>query len=199
LEHIFEPFFTTKTIGKGTGLGLATVYGIVKQNNGFVYAYSEPNQGSTFRIYLPQADEKVATVRAPVPTSIAPRGKGETVLLVEDNPALQKVYKLFLDGLGYSLLSAQTPEVALQLAAQHPEIQLLLTDVVMPGMNGRQLAEKIRELNPEILVLFMSGYTADILANRGVQENKMHFIGKPFSRDALARKLRALFEPSGTR
>ncbi|MCF7817657.1 MAG: response regulator [Kiritimatiellales bacterium] len=193
LAQIFEPFFTTKEVGKGTGLGLATVYGIAKQNNGFIYAYSEPGQGTTFKIYLPQAERKIEPQNAPAPVS-APNGRGETILLVEDNPALQKVYKRFFDGLGYTLLSAESPEEALRLSGLHPEIHLLLTDVVMPGMNGRELADKIRESNLGIQVLFMSGYTADILVDRGVREDHMAFIAKPFSRDELADKLRTLLD-----
>ncbi|MBN2685158.1 MAG: response regulator [Pontiellaceae bacterium] len=191
LAHIFEPFFTTKEVGKGTGLGLATVYGIAKQNNGFVYAYSEPSQGATFKIYLPRTTQKIVAQNTTAPAS-TPKGRGETILLVEDNPSLNKAYQRIMDGFGYTLLSAQTPEDALRLSELHPEIHLLLTDVVMPGMNGRQLAEKIREYHPKMKVLFMSGYTADILALRGVQENQIDFIGKPFSRDELANKLRAL-------
>jgi CheY-like chemotaxis protein len=127
----------------------------------------------------------------PIPT---PKGRGETILLVEDDPALQKVYRLFIVGLGYTLLSAETPEDALRLSSQHADIDLMLTDVVMPNMNGRQLAAEIRKTHLEIKILFMSGYTADVLNDRGVQDNLQDFLSKPFSRDALANKLGAMFE-----
>jgi CheY-like chemotaxis protein len=194
LAHIFEPFFTTKDIGKGTGLGLATAYGIVKQNNGFVYAYSEPDMGTTFRIYLPQVPpedtETLVTARTETPGA-----KKETVLLVEDESSLRTVYKLFLDDLGYNVLLAETPKEALELSRHHPgDIHLLLTDVVMPGMNGRQLADLISAAKPGIKVLFMSGYTADVMIERGVLEHNKAFLAKPFSRDELARKLREVLE-----
>ncbi|MDA3874931.1 MAG: PAS domain S-box protein [Kiritimatiellae bacterium] len=190
LEKIFEPFFTTKEVGKGTGLGLATVYGIVKQNQGFIYPYSEPGQGTTFKVYLPQ-------IKNPSPESdggdAAPRlpdARGETVLLVEDEPALRDVYTLFLDELGYTVLSAETPEEALRVSAQHADvIQLLLTDVVMPGMNGKELSEAVRAINPSIKVLFMSGYSTDVIAHHGVLDQDADFIAKPFSYSDLARKV----------
>jgi PAS domain S-box-containing protein len=195
LAHIFEPFFTTKEVGKGTGLGLATVYGIVKQNHGFIYTYSEPDIVTTFRIYLPQFAAGAAQSAAAVTLKV-PAAKGETVLLVEDEPALMAVYKLFLDGLGYNVLLAGTPKEALELFSHHPgDIHLLLTDVVMPGMNGRKLAELIRTTKPDIKVLFMSGYTADVIIERGVLEQNKAFIAKPFSQNELARKVRAVLEP----
>jgi len=189
LSHIFEPFFTTKEVGEGTGLGLATVYGIVKQNEGFIYAYSEPGIGTTFKIYLPQAAE---AAQSNVPAAgRAPEAKGETVLLVEDESSLRTVYHSFLDNLGYTVLSAGTPEEALELLKGcSDEIHLLLTDVVMPGMNGRQLADRIRAVKPNLNVLFMSGYTADVMIQRGVLEQDKAFIAKPFSQTELARKVR---------
>ena len=194
LAQIFEPFFTTKEIGKGTGLGLATVYGIVKQNHGFIYAYSEPGQGATFKIYLPQvADEAVATTVSSA--AEAPAGRGETILVVEDEKSLREICRRFLEGLGYEFLVAETPGEALKLVDQHPgDIQLLLTDVVMPGMNGRQLANRISAAKPGIRVLLMSGYTADVMADRGVLEENTAFIGKPFTRDVLARKVREVLD-----
>jgi PAS domain S-box-containing protein len=197
LAHIFEPFFTTKEIGKGTGLGLATVYGIVKQNNGFVYAYSEPDMGTMFRIYLPQvAAEAAATAAAD--TAETPKGRKETILLVEDEDSLRTVYKLFLDDLGYNVLLAETPKEALELSARYPgDIHLLLTDVVMPGMNGRQLADRISAAKPNIKELFMSGYTADVMIERGVLEQNKAFISKPFTRDELARKVRSVLPDIG--
>ncbi|MEX2607614.1 MAG: PAS domain S-box protein [Kiritimatiellia bacterium] len=192
LAQIFEPFFTTKGVGEGTGLGLATVYGIVKQNNGFIHAYSEPDKGTTFKIYLPQA------AAMPEATSTAdkkesPRGRGETILLVEDDDMLRMTCGTALKTLGYKFLVAETPEDALKMVDQHPgDIQVLLTDVVMPGMDGRQLAERISANNPGIKVLFMSGYTADVIALRGVLDEGVQFLQKPFTRDDLACKLREL-------
>jgi PAS domain S-box-containing protein len=192
LTHVFEPFYTTKEVGKGTGLGLATVYGIVKQNNGFVYAYSELGIGTTFRIYLPQTESESME---PPDTGAAevPKGRGETILLVEDEPSLRTVYKLFLNDLGYKVLTTETSKEALELSKRHSgDIHLLLTDVVMPGMNGRQMADLIGAAKPDIKVLFMSGYTADVMAERGVLEKNTAFIAKPFTRDELARKVHAV-------
>lgn len=192
--HLFEPFFTTKEVGRGTGLGLATVYGIVKQNRGFIQVDSEPAQGSIFRIYLPVCQQSADThdVIAPAP---APVGHGETILLVEDEVSLRMTCGIFLEALGYKLLSAESPEVALTLAAGHPgDIHLLLTDVIMPGMNGRQLADRLLQVRPDVRCLFMSGYTADAIADRGVLDEDINFIQKPFTRDMLARKISEVLE-----
>jgi len=195
LAHIFEPFFTTKDVGKGTGLGLATVYGIVKQNNGFIYAYSEPGIGTTFRIYLPQVEAGAVKTAATCAVKV-PGAKGETILLVEDEPSLRAVYKMFLDDLGYNVLLAETSKDALELSKRHPgDIHLLLTDVIMPGMNGRQLADLVCAEKPDINVLFMSGYTADVVVESGVLEQNKAFISKPFTRDELACKIRDILEP----
>ena len=196
LAQIFEPFFTTKGIGEGTGLGLATVYGIVKQNNGFIDTYSEPDKGTTFKIYFPQiateAAEPLGTRTPEVPT-----GQGETILLVEDEKSIRVPCSLFLDALGYHVLLAETPGDALKMADRHPgDIHLLLTDVVMPGMDGLQLATRLGAARSDLKVLFMSGYTADVMAQRGVQEQGMSFIAKPFMRDDLARKVREVLEGS---
>ena len=199
LSQIFEPFFTTKGMGagKGTGLGLATVYGIVKQNNGFIYATSDPGKGTTFRIYLPQTPVEAAGLAVTERTE-APRGHGETILLVEDENSLRRICRLFLTALGYNVLEAETPGEALKLSHQSPcTIRLLLTDVVLPGMDGRQMARRINAANPDIKVLFMSGYTADVIADRGVLEQHAAFIGKPFTRDELARKIHTMLESSG--
>ena len=198
LGSIFEPFFTTKELGKGTGLGLATVYGIVKQNNGFINVYSEVGQGTTFTIYLPR--HRGTAVQAP-PESAAgtlPRGQ-ETILLVEDEPALLRVIAMKLHDLGYTVLAAVTPGDALRLAGEHSrKISLLITDVVMPEMNGRELANNILSLYPHIRHIFMSGYTADVIARHGVLDEGNHFIQKPFSANALAAKVReALDSPKG--
>jgi PAS domain S-box-containing protein len=194
LAQIFEPFFTTKGVGKGTGLGLATVYGIVKQNNGLIDVTSEPGKGSTFKIYLPEiAAEPVATTGAS--KAEAPRGRGETILLVEDEKSLRVTCGWFMEALGYKVLVAETPGEALKMTARHPgDIHVLLTDVVMPGMDGRQLAQRISAVKPGVKVLFMSGYTADVIAQRGVLEEGLQFLSKPFTRDALAHKLRQVIE-----
>ncbi len=194
LAQVFEPFFTTKGVGKGTGLGLATVYGIVKQNSGFIYAYSEPGKGTTFKIYLPElAAETVATNVTNKTES--PQGRGETVLLVEDEKSLRVTCRLFLEGLGYKVLVAETPGAALKVMERHSgDIDVLLTDVVMPEMDGGQLAKCIGAVKPGIKVLFMSGYTADVIAQRGVLNEGVQFIPKPFTRDDLARKMCEILE-----
>ena len=189
LDQIFEPFFTSKGVGQGTGLGLSTVYGIVKQNNGFINVYSEPGKGTTFRIYLPRyAGQAVDTQReraAEIPLS-----HGETVLVVEDEPALLTMAKMMLEKLGYRVLAAGTPGEAIGLAEEHAsEIHLLITDVVMPEMNGRDLAERLQSLYPGMKILFMSGYTANVIAHRGVLDEGMNFIQKPFSMKDIATKV----------
>jgi PAS domain S-box-containing protein len=188
--HLFEPFFTTKGIGRGTGLGLATVYGIVKQNEGFINVYSEPGKGSTFRIYLPRHAGPAA--EAPKATdSHTPKGRGETVLVVEDEEAILKLTKKILERLGYLVLAAGTPAEAIEISGQPGiHIHLLITDVVMPGMNGRELADRLRQMHPGLKYLFMSGYTANAIAHHGVLDSGVLFIQKPFSASDLARKVR---------
>jgi PAS domain S-box-containing protein len=189
LPQIFDPFFTTKEQGKGTGLGLSTVYGIVKQNNGLVEVDSEPDQGAIFRIYLPSiASETVATKSS---LTENPAGGTETVLLVEDEAALLNLGQTILQHLGYTVLTADTPRAAIQLVRNHAgEIHLLITDVVMPEMNGRELAQQLSALRPAMHCLYMSGYTADIISHHGVLDPGIHFIQKPFSIDDLARAVR---------
>ena len=190
IEHLFEPFFTTKGVGQGVGLGLSSVYGIVSQNGGFIDVASEPGSGSTFAIYLPrhrEQDRPAQGERAKAPDS----GGHETVLLVEDEPAILQVGRRMLEARGYTVLTAPTPDAALQLVRQHAgTIDLLITDVIMPGMDGRELAGQITSLHPETRQLFMSGYTADVIASRGVLEEGVNFIEKPFSASALAAKVR---------
>jgi CheY-like chemotaxis protein len=193
-SKIFEPFFTTKGPGKGTGLGLATVYGIVKQNNGFITLYSEPEAGTTFKIFIPrQADQAVGAVEAGAVEAL-PRG-GETVLLVEDEKAILDMGKKMLGSLGYRVLDAASPVMALERAEKHTgDLHLLITDVVMPEMNGRDLSNQLKTQHPGLETLFMSGYTADVIAHRGVLDAGVHFIQKPFSKRDLAVKVRLVLD-----
>jgi len=194
VDHIFEPFFTTKGAGKGTGLGLSTVYGIVKQNNGFINVYSEPGKGATFKIYLARHEAEAQSQREKEVSEIL-RGQGETVLIVEDEQAILTLSKKILEQLGYKALTAASPGQALALAQDYAgEIHLLITDVIMPEMNGRQLAEDVQALYPKIEVLFMSGYTANVIAHRGVLDEGVNFIQKPFSLRDLAVKVRRALE-----
>ena len=190
-ERLFEPFFTTKEVGKGTGLGLATVYGIVKQNNGFIDVTSEPGKGTRFEICLPRhvaADR----VRAPLEALKGPFARGqETILVVEDEPAILDMTKTMLKRLGYTVLTASTPGEAIQLTGAYAgEIHLLMTDVVMPEMNGRDLAKNLLTGFPGLKRLFMSGYTADVIAHHGVLDEGVPFIQKPFSKKDLAARVR---------
>jgi len=189
-DHIFEPFYTTKEIGKGTGLGMATVYGIVRQNNGIINVYSEPGIGTTFRIYLPAYIEKHAGAAESGMAGAVSGGK-ETVLLVEDEPMLLELGRNMLEILGYNVLKAGTPGEAIRLAGESAgDIDLLLTDVVMPEMNGRDLAGRLQTLYPGMKCLFTSGYTANVIAHHGVLEEGVHFLQKPFTPQELALKLR---------
>ncbi len=190
MGHLFEPFFTTKEVGKGTGLGLASVYGMVKQNNGFINVYSEPGQGTTFKVYLPRHKAKSASLPEKAPSRPAERGH-ETILLVEDEPAILKMTTMMLERLGYAVLAAATPGEAIRLAHEHAgEIHMLMTDVVMPEMNGRNLAGNLLSIYPDLKRLFMSGYTADVIAHHGVLDEGVYFIQKPFSMKDLAAQVR---------
>jgi PAS domain S-box-containing protein len=194
LDKIFEPFFTTKAIGQGTGLGLATVYGIVKQNDGFINAYSEPDSGTTFRIYLPRYAGQALGDRC-VSKATIPNGRGEVLLVVEDDASILKLADRLLTGFHYRVLQANTPAEALKLAETYSGyISLLITDVVMPGMNGRELYEQLTIRHPDLKCLYMSGYTADVIAHRGILEEGVNFIQKPFDRKDLARKVRLAIE-----
>jgi len=188
-DKIFEPFFTTKTIGKGTGLGLSTVYGIVKQNNGFINVYSEPGKGTTIKIFLSRHSEQPLEDTRKIPESI-PSGHGETVLIVEDEPSILKLAERILKELGYSVLTAESPSQIKQLFAEAPiQIDLLFTDVVMPEMNGKDLSRQLQETCPDMKTLFMSGYTADGIAHHGILDEGVNFIAKPFSVSDLAKKV----------
>jgi PAS domain S-box-containing protein len=188
--RIFEPFFTTKEVGKGTGLGLATVYGIVKQSGGSVWVYSEVDQGTTFKIYFPSIEGNAERIKADTEISELSAGV-ETVLLVEDEEVVREMAMEILQECGYQVLQAKDGQEALLLARQHAgEIHLMLTDVVMPRMSGRELTKHLTPLRPDMRVLYMSGYTDDAIVHHGVLDEGTAFIGKPFSMQALARKVR---------
>lgn len=194
IDRIFEPFFTTKELGKGTGLGLATVYGIVRQNNGFVNVYSEPAQGSTFKIYLPRHAAPIG--EQPEEAAVLPvPGGHETILLAEDEPAILEMVREVLSGCGYRVLAAASPREAIRIAREHQgQIDLLITDVIMPEMNGQELAETLRGLFPRSRKLFMSGYTDDVIVHHGVLAEGVHFLQKPFTIQALAVKVREVLD-----
>jgi CheY-like chemotaxis protein len=194
LAHIFEPFYTTKERGKGTGLGLATVYGIVKQSNGYIVVDSAPGKGTTFQIYLPQHIGKPATEEREVDSGEKLRGS-ESILLVEDSEPLRKLAQTFLESAGFRVMSAEHGEDALQVASRHGKtFDLLLTDVVMPGMNGRVLAEHLLPRQPGMRVLYMSGYTDSFIAGHGVLEPGTHLLHKPFTDEVLIRKVREVLD-----
>jgi len=189
LERVFEPFFTTKETGKGTGLGLAMVYGIVKQHEGNIWAYSEPGQGTTFKVCLPRVDLPTqglqTTKRQPA------KGGSETILILEDEEAVLAIAQRVLTRAGYGVLPARNPEEADALSAQHgDEIALLLTDVVLPGKNGREVFGGLAAQNPALRVLYMSGYTGNAIVHHGVLDTGTPFLAKPFSPDGLLRKVR---------
>ncbi len=189
LDQIFEPFFTTKKIGKGTGLGLATIHGIVKQNNGYINVYSEPGHGTTFRIYIPSNQKDFPTTTNSNSKTVS-AGNQERILLVEDEQSIRKMTKSMLETLGYKVIEVGTPEEAIAKVSNSPTaFDLLITDVIMPGMNGRDLADHLIKLSANLKVLFMSGYTADIIASRGVINRDVYFLSKPFSMNQLAEKV----------
>jgi CheY-like chemotaxis protein len=193
-KHIFEPFFTTKRPNEGTGLGLATVYGIVKQSHGWIWVYSEPGNGTAFKIYLPRL--AAAAGEAPIPGAAAGRQRGsETVLVVEDQEEVRGLAAGVLRRYGYTVLEAADGPGALALAAGHGgRIDVLLTDVVLPGINGRELAEQLAVVRPQVKVVFTSGYTQDVIAHRGVLDRDVSYIGKPYTPEGLAAKVREVLE-----
>jgi CheY-like chemotaxis protein len=191
-EHIFEPFFTTKDIGQGTGLGLSTVYGIVKQSGGYIWVDSELGKGTTFRIYLPPAVIKQAATQ--FAETLLTTGTG-TILLVEDEENVRTLARLVLEECGYQVIEAGDGKQALEICKKGDrKIDLLMTDVVMPQMGGRELAENLAEIDPGIKVLFTSGYTDDAVVRHGITDTTMNFIQKPFSLDILAQKVREILD-----
>ncbi|MCC6465416.1 MAG: response regulator, partial [Planctomycetes bacterium] len=192
--RIFEPFFTTKGVGRGTGLGLATVFGIVKQNGGLIGVYSEPGRGTTFRIYLPRVQE---TAMAEPQTAVheAPTGRGETLLLVEDDRALRELCTEILLTGGYRVIAAEDGRHALQLAAaQSPDIAMVVTDVVMPGMRAPEFINLLHVTRPGLPVLYMSGYTENAIVHQGVVEPGIQFLQKPFGQNSLLVRVRELLD-----
>jgi PAS domain S-box-containing protein len=194
--HLFEPFFTTKAIGKGTGLGLATVYGIVKQNYGFINVYSEPGQGTTFTVHLPRHRDPGEPARTMTTGAVGQLSRGhETILVVEDDPAVLKLTVRMLEELGYTVVAAQSPGEAIRLTGGcTADIRILVTDVIMPGMNGPDLAAALLALSPQLKCLYVSGYTADVITHRGVLEEGVHFLQKPFAIGELAAKIREMLD-----
>ncbi len=194
VAHIFEPFFTTKESGQGTGLGLSTVYGIVKQSGGYIWVYSEPGKGTTFKVYLPRVTELAESKTGAVQPPGAGKGS-ETILLVEDEEAVRELASRILSAKGYSVVVAKSTQEAEQLATKHAgEIHLLLTDIIMPGTSGRELARRITERHPRTRVLYMSGYTDNVLAQGGVLEAGLSFLQKPFTPGALVQKVRDVLD-----
>ena len=189
-SRIFEPFFTTKEKGKGTGLGLSTVYGIIKQSGGYVLAQSEVGRGTTFSIYLPRVEEP-AEIAGVTRAAQSATGGSETVLLVEDEESVRQLVRETLEAKGYKVLEADHGAAALQIASDyHGPIDMLITDVVMPGMSGRELSEQLSASDPDIKILYLSGYTEDAVVHQGVLEPGTSFLQKPFTLQALARKVR---------
>ena len=191
---IFEPFYTTKEKGKGTGLGLSTVYGIVKQHGGSIWVYSEPGRGTTFKVYLPGVDEPAEEEETAPPASVRASREPETVLVVEDDESVHDLVRRILSGAGYEALVARSGHEALALAKEAKAIHLLLTDVIMPEMSGRVVAEKVAAFHPGVKILYMSGYTDDVVAHHGILEEGVHFLQKPFTSHSLASKVREVLE-----
>ena len=196
-ERVFEPFFTTKATGEGTGLGLATVYGIVKQNNGFIEVSSEPGHGTVFSIYI--AEQQPPKKKIINDESIlTPDSTGKTILVVEDEEAIRDLCTQMLENFGFRVLSSSDPIKALEMVREnHEKVDLLITDVIMPGINRRELSSRLKNLLPQVKTLFMSGYTADVIERHEVTESHVHFIQKPFSQTELAGKIQEILVSQG--
>ncbi len=188
MRRIFEPFFTTKAVGQGTGLGLATVFGAVKQNHGLIDVYSEPGTGTIFRIYLPRTGAQLSD--QPNASAVNPQGRGETVLVAEDDQRISALVGECLDWAGYRVLVCANGTEALDAELTLGTIDLLVTDVIMPDMNGKELADRLLRRRPQMKVLFTSGYTADTIGRHGMLEAGVEFLAKPYSPVELARRVR---------
>jgi two-component system cell cycle sensor histidine kinase/response regulator CckA len=185
LSRIFEPFFTTKEVGKGSGLGLATVYAIVQQIGGYIWVYSEVGSGTTFKLYLPNAEDKISQPESPASDAVR-RREGATILLVEDDEIMLSLTRQLLESNGYTVLEAKDAQSAIDVTQNHPEkIDLLLTDVVMRGMSGPELVKQVRTSHPGVKVVFMSGYTGELISQHQELELEIPLLEKPFSRAAL--------------
>jgi CheY-like chemotaxis protein len=192
-EHIFEPFFTTKEVGRGTGLGLSMVYGIIEKHNGFIDVYSELGKGATFKIYLPLIDAEVWEVQE-VGDDILSRGN-EIILLTEDDEAVRNMMAMLLKKFGYRVLEAGDGKEALSIFRDHQdEIQLIVTDVIMPEMNGLEMYNEVRRIKPDMPAIFMSGYTADIIGGNIFREDNVYFLSKPLKATELLHKIREIFQ-----
>jgi len=188
MKHLFEPFFTTKGVGKGSGLGLAMIYGIIKQSGGYIWPYSEPGLGTTFKIYLPSTEDVPVVQAEPAAEKLLTSGSGNaTVLVVEDDPLVRAIARRTLTEAGFSVLDAEDGRQALAVVALHPRIDLVLTDVAMPEYGGRDLAQRLSSVRPGLPIIFMSGYTDDDLTRRGLLERGIPFLEKPFSPQDLTR------------
>jgi CheY-like chemotaxis protein len=201
VAHIFEPFYTTKESGRGTGLGLSTVYGIVKQSGGYIWVYSELNHGTTFKVYLPRVEEAVEKGAdsgvKPAAKELSALSGRETILLVEDEPALRELTRTVLAARGYNVIEASHAEEAERLASDRRDggkIHLLLTDVIMPGVSGRELAKRVLARQPSMRVLYMSGYTYNVIAENGTLERDVAFLQKPFTPSTLVEKVREVLD-----
>ncbi|MBN2400979.1 MAG: PAS domain S-box protein [Spirochaetes bacterium] len=195
IDKIFEPFYSTKTEGKGTGLGLATVFGIVKQNNGFINVYSESGKGTTFKIYLPKYTGQITERTIESKAASLPASQGEKILVVEDEAMIRQICKVMLESYKYEVQTAATPEDAVKLVSDCPcGIQLLITDVILPGMNGKDLSNRLKEICPSLKCLYMSGYTSNVIAHRGMLDEGVNFIQKPFTIQSLLQKVREVLD-----
>jgi hypothetical protein len=193
VEHIFEPFFTTKEIGKGTGLGLAMVYGTISQHGGFIEVQSVPGKGSTLKFYLPLQELAVSAVQEAASSPVV--SGTETILLVEDDEAVRRVTKMTLEEMGYTVIEAMNGEQAIELLREkRGGVQLVITDVIMPGLSGVDVEQALREIEPGIKVLFVSGYAVDVLSQKGVSSGSINFMAKPLRLQAFSRKIREVLE-----